>query len=216
MPQSEIGLFEALYTQRAIRSFKDQPVPREVITKIIEAATKAPSGGNSQPWAFIAVDDREMIARLAKLAQAQFARMYEGALKRAQPGDPPPFPRLKPLVENFANIPVLVYACMVRPAGQPATGPGPLTSVVPAVQNLLLAARGLGIGAAFTGMTLGSMDEVRAILKLPENIEPIAMIPMGYPDKERYGKTTRRPVAEVLHWNGWEGVKENSATLTHR
>jgi nitroreductase len=215
MSEGEIGLFEALYTQRAIRSYKHEPVPRDVIARIIEAATKAPSGGNSQPWAFIVVDDREKIVELAKLAREQFDRMYENAMRNYQPGDPPPLPRLKLMVEDFENIPALVYPCVVRPERNPS-GQGMESSIYPAVQNMLLAARGLGVGAAFTTMTLAHMDEVKRTLNLPENVQPLAMVPMGYPDKERYGKTTRRPWQEVTHFNGWEGDKGNSAVPTHR
>ena len=81
MPEGDIGLFDALYTQRAIRSFKHEPVPRETISRIIEAATKAPSGGNSQPWAFIVVDERDKIVALAQVARDQFGQMYENAMK---------------------------------------------------------------------------------------------------------------------------------------
>ncbi len=215
MTDEQIGLFDALFTQRAIRSFKHEAVPRETIAKIIEAATKAPSGGNSQPWAFIVVDNREKIVELGKVARTLFAGMYENALKNQQPGDPPPLPRLKLMVEDFDNIPVLVYPCAVRPPGR-SGGPGMQASIYPAVQNLLLAARGLGVGAAFTTMTLGNMDKVRELLDLPENVEPLAMVPIGFPDKEHYGKTTRRPWQEVTHFNGWEGDKGNSVVPTHR
>jgi nitroreductase len=215
MPEGDIGLFEALYTQRAIRSFKHEPVPRDVISRIIEAATKAPSGGNSQPWAFVVVDEREKIVELAKLGREQFDRMFENAMRNYQPGDPPPLPRLKLMVEDFENIPVLVYPCVVKPERNP-TGQGMESSIYPAVQNMLLAARGLGVGAAFTTMTLAHMDEVKRILDLPENVQPLAMVPMGYPDRERYGKTTRRPWQEVTHFNGWEGDKAYSVVPTHR
>lgn len=215
MAEQEIGLFEALYTQRAIRSYKHEPVPRDVIAKIIEAGTKAPSGGNSQPWAFVVVDDRDKIAELAQIAREQFDGMYANAMKNYQAGDPPPLPRLKLMVEDFENIPVLVYPCLVRPSRNPS-GQGMQSSVYPAVQNLLLAARGMGVGAAFTTMTLSHMDRLREVLSLPENVEPLVMVPMGYPDKERYGKTTRRPWQEVTHFNGWEGDKGYSVVPTHR
>ena len=215
MAEVEIGLFKAMSTQRAIRSYKREPVPREIVSKIIEMATKAPSGGNSQPWAFVVVDDRQKIIELAALAREQFDAMYANAMKNYQPGDPPPLPRLKLMVEDFENIPVLVYPCVVKPARNPS-GQGMQSSVYPAVQNLLLAARGYGVGAAFTGMTLSHMDKVRELLSLPENVEPLAMVPMGYPDKEHYGKTTRRPWQEVTHFNGWEGDKGYSVVPTHR
>lgn len=215
MPEPEIGLFEAMRSQRAIRSFTRQPIERETIGRIVEAATRAPSGGNSQPWAFIVVDDRELISKLAEVAREQFAGMMANALSHMQPGDPPPMPRLKLMVEDFENIPVLVYACAVRPS-ESASVQAMGSSIYPAVQNLLLAARGLGVGAAFTTMTLQYMDRVRSLLDLPANVEPLVMVPMGYPDKERYGKTSRRPWQEVTHFNGWEGDKGNTAAVTHR
>ncbi|MGE0687705.1 MAG: nitroreductase family protein, partial [Dehalococcoidia bacterium] len=123
MPEGDISLFDALSTQRAIRSYKHEPVPRDVLAKIIEYATKAPSGGNSQPWAFIVVDDREKIRALGDIARVQFAAMYENAMKNVQPGDPPPLPRLKLMVEDFDNIPAIVYPCLVKPERNP-TGAG--------------------------------------------------------------------------------------------
>ena len=215
MPDSEMGVFEAIYTQRAIRSFKPDPIPREDLPKIIEAATKAPSGGNTQPWAFIVIQEKEKISTMAGFARHGFGEMYEAAKARMQPGDPDPFPRLKPMVEAFEKIPCLIVVCNVNPPGR--TGAGNGASIFPAVQNLLLAARATGIGAALTaGWASRDTEGVKSLLSLPDNVEPVAYIPMGYPDTERYGKTTRRPWAEVTHWDGWEGEKENSATPTHR
>ena len=88
----QIGLFDAIYTQRAIRSFKTDPIPHDDIVKIIEAATKAPSGANSQPWAFVVVQDKAKIAKMAEYAKEGFEGMRQNALARIQPGDPPPFP----------------------------------------------------------------------------------------------------------------------------
>ena len=210
MADSEIGLFEAIYTQRAIRSFKSDPVPEETLRKVIEAATKAPSGGNSQPWAFIVVQDRKTVSAIAEYAKPGFAQMYERALARAKPGDPPPFPRLKPLVDNFEQVPAIVFPCLVRPPGSTGGGGGTMAgaSIYPAVQNLLLAARGLGLGAAITGLAMGNQDDVKKLLDVPENVDLVALIPMGFPDTERYGKTTRKPVNEVLHWEGWGNLRD--------
>jgi nitroreductase len=208
----EIGLFDAIYSQRAIRSFKPDPVPDELIEKVIEAATKAPSGGNSQPWAFVAVRDAETRAELSAIARRTFDGMYEAALSRAQPGDPPPFPKLKVMVEHIEDIPVWIVACLTMPGS-----PGAYGSIWPAVQNLLLAARGLGLGAVLTGLLGGpSLDATKKILGIPDEIEPVAFIPLGYPDKQRYGPTTRRPLSEVLHWEHWEEGKANSAKMPYR
>ncbi len=213
LPEDEISLFEATHTQRAIRSFRPDPIPREQIVKMIETATKAPSGSNTQPWAFIVLQDRGKVAELAKFTRPGFQAMLDQAAAGVQPGATGPLPSLDEMVEGFGRIPLIVVVCMVNPPGE--TGRGDCASIYPAIQNLLLAARALGIGATLTdGWTYDSDAEtwaVRKLLNIPEHVEPIAFIPMGYPDKERYGKTTRRPWAEVTHWDGWEGEKENSA-----
>lgn len=217
MTESQIGLFDAIYTQRAIRSYKPDPVPHEMIVKIIEAATKAPSGANSQPWAFVVIENAEKRAKLAEWAKDGFFNgMYKAALERMKPGDPPPLANLKPMIEQFEIIPVVIVACLVRPEGQ-AHGTGNYGSIFPAIQNLLLAARGLGLGGLLSsGWAQPHMAEIKEMLTLPANVEPVAFIPIGFPDKQRYGKTTRRPVEEIMHWDGWEADKVNSAVVSHR
>lgn len=215
--ETQIGLFDAIYTQRAIRSYKSDPVPKELITKVIEAATKAPSGANTQPWAFMVIQDDEKRAKLAEWAKDGFFNgMYKAAVERMKPGDPPPFANLKPMIEEFEKIPVIIVACLVRPEGQ-AHGTGNYSSIFPAVQNLLLAARGLGLGALLSsGWANKHLQDIREMLKLPDNVETVAFIPLGYPDKQRYGKTTRRPVEEVTYWDEWEEGRVNSAQAAHR
>ena len=209
MAEQEIGLFEALYSQRAIRSLKPDPLPDDVLRRIVEAGTKAPSGGNRQMWSFIVVTDPALIGRIAELAKEQFGHMYEQALARMQPGDEMPFPRLKPLVETFEKVPAIIFPCNVRPEGSPKpTSPMAGSSIYPAVQNMLLAARGLGIGSVLTMLGLSHEDEIRELLGVPDNVDLMATLPVGYPDKERYGSTTRRPVSEVAHWNRWGAHKE--------
>ena len=213
MPDDDVGLFEATHTQRAIRSFRPDPIPRELIIKMIETATKAPSGSNTQPWAFIVLQAPDRVAELAEFTRKGFQVMLDRAGAGAQIGATGPLPSLDEMIEGFGRIPLIVIVCLVNPPGE--TGRGDCASIYPAIQNLLLAARALGIGATLTdGWTYDSEAEtaaVRELLKIPEHVEPIAFIPMGYPDQERYGKTRRRPWDEVTHWDGWEGENENSA-----
>lgn len=216
MSEDEIGLFEAMFTQRAIRRFKSEPVPQELLERVLTAATKAPSGGNMQPWAFVVVRDPETLRAAAEIARRRFARLYEHALARQQPGDPPPMPNLKRMIDEIDLIPSWIIVCADAPPGVP---PEQLQgSVYPAVQNLLLAARGVGLGAVLTGLLAG--DEpggVRELLGLPDHVLPIAFIPIGYPaDGVRYGPTTRRPLSEVVHWDRWDAAKANTATVSHR
>jgi nitroreductase len=142
--------------------------------------------------------------------------MFDAALARQQPGDPPPFPKLKKMIESFERIPAMIICCVELRPGQPA-GAGDYGSIFPAVQNLLLAARGIDLGAALTsGWAMQDMAELRAVFGIPDGVEPVAFVPVGHPDGERYGPTTRRPVDEVLHWDGWEAGKPNSAVLPYR
>ena len=204
MAEQEIGLFEALYSQRAIRSLRSDAVPDDVLRRIVEAGTKAPSGGNRQMWSFIVVTDPALIGRIAEFAKDQFGHMYEQALAHMRPGDDMPFPRLKPLIETFEHVPAIIFACNVRPEGSPKpTSPMAGSSIYPAVQNMLLAARGLGIGSVLSTIGLAHEDEIKELLSVPENVDLMATLPVGYPDKERYGPTTRRPASEVTHWNRW-------------
>lgn len=209
MVEREIGLFEALYSQRAIRSLRPDPVPEDMLRRIVEAGTKAPSGSNRQMWSFVVVTDPALIGRIAELVRDQFGHMYEQALARMQPGDEMPFPRLKPLVETFEKVPAVIFPCSVRPEGSPKpTNPMAGASIYPAVQNMLLAARGLGIGSVLTTMGLAHEDKIKELLGVPDNVDLMATLPLGYPDKERYGSTTRRPVSEVTHWNRWGALQE--------
>ena len=203
MTNQEIGLFEAIYSQRAIRSYTTEPVSEETLRRIIEAGTKAPSGGNRQPWAFVAVTDADAIATIATQAKAQFAPMYERAVANLKPGDELPFPRLKPLVDKFETVTAVIFPCYVQPEGSTDPPSAGASSIFPAIQNMLLAARGLGVGAVLTSLALRDPAPVKALLGLPDNVHPLALIPLGYPDKERYGKTTRKPLSEVAHWNRW-------------
>ena len=196
----EIDLFEAIYTQRAIRQFKPDPVPDDVVHKLIEAATKAPSGGNSQPWRFLVIRDAEskrVIGEYYKRAwDAAYGAQSTSTLQsrvRTSAAD---------LAEHMHEVPVLILAC-VQHDGSPGTmGRG--SSIYPAVQNLLLAARGLGLGSALTTLHKQSEKEIKQLLGIPDNVETAALLPIGYPaEGARYGPTSRRPVEEVLSWDGW-------------
>ena len=208
MSEAEIGLFEALYTQKAIRRLKSDPVPDGLIDKMIEAATKAPSGGNLQPWAFIIIKDQETKDRIgvwyrdawdntygklpqeARTATESFARVYRSA---------------EHLAFHLAEAPVFIMVCArSKPPGL-SGGVGSAShygSIYPAVQNLLLAARGLGLGATLTTLHKIHEDEVKELLGMPVEAETIALVPIGYP-KGKYGPAARKPLDEVVYHERW-------------
>ncbi len=198
----EVGLFETMYTQRALRYLSDRDVSDDLVSKLIEAATKAPSGGDSQPWQFLVIKDPETRQRIAEY----YGRSWDLAYGVHAPSPPTigtgVFRSASHLAKHMAEVPVLILAC-VEHDGSPGTmGRG--SSIYPAVQNLLLAARGLGLGSALTTLHKRYEDEIKDLLGIPDNVETAALLPVGYPaDGARYGPTRRRPVQEVTYWERW-------------
>ena len=192
----DIGLFEAIHTQRAIRYLRPDPVSDEVIWKLIKAATKAPSGTNRQPWKFIIIRDaytkrligryyQHIIPRLRRLAKEQ-PRIYESATY---------------LAKHLHEAPVLILVC-VENGGPSTLSKG--SSIYPAVQNLLLAARGLGLGSVLTTFHKQYEHEIKDLLGIPDDVETAALLPVGYLDnRAQYGPTHRSPVEEVTYWEHW-------------
>ena len=196
----EIGLFEAMYTQRAIRQFKPDPVSDDVVRKLIEAATKAPSGGNSQPWRFLVIRDAES----KRVIGEYYNRAWDAAYGAQSTSTLQSHVRTSAanLAEHMHEVPVLIMAC-IQHDGSPGTmGRG--SSIFPAVQNLLLAARGLGLGSVITSLHKRYEQEIKELLGIPENVETAALLPIGYPaDGVTYGPTRRSPVEEVTYQERW-------------
>jgi nitroreductase len=196
-------LEEAMRTQRAIRRIKSDPVDDSLVLHILELAMKAPTGSNAQNWEFIVVKDREVVAklgRLNRLAMNAFGPIYKRTLQKRMDDK---MLRIEKAVrwqaDHFDDIPVVVVACIkgvIAPyptiAASSAYG-----SIYPAVQNLLLAARAAGLGAALITMPLWSTFAAKRVLGLPWNVTPCAVVPLGWP-MGRYGPTTRRPVGEFV------------------
>ena len=201
MPQ-EIGLFEAIYTQRAIRQFKPDPVPDDMVRRLIESATRAPSGGNRQPWRFVVIRDAETKRRIGHYYRQAWEAAYGG-----QSSAPPPIqPRVRAsaanLAEHMHQVPVLILACIEHDGSPSTMSRG--SSIYPAVQNLLLAARALGLGSVITTLHKRYEREVKDLLGIPDNVETAALLPIGYPaEGVRYGATHRTPVEEVTYWERW-------------
>lgn len=205
---NEIGLFDAIYTARAIRRFRADPVPDDVILEVIEAGTMAPSATNAQPWAFVVVRDAEskrfVKERYARTFHAAYAQA-EGMIDRAASGDRA---RLLGsatyLADHLDEVPVLLFCCIERYGPQrPGRERDPrYDSIFPAVQNILLACRGLGLGACLTTLHTVHEAEIHERLGIPPGYASPAMIPIGYP-VDRHGPIRRRPAAEVTHWERW-------------
>ena len=196
-------LSEAMETQRAVRRLLPDPVDDATILRVIELATKAPTGSNLQNWEFVVVRDPDVKHQLARLNRQAWS-VYRRLGKRKARKDPSTRKIIDAVqwqADHFEEIPVVIVACLH--GRSPVFGPPVLAtsfygSAYPAVQNLLLAARGLGLGATLTTLPLWSTSLARRTLGLPSKVTPVAVIPLGWP-RGRYGPTTRKPVGEVVH-----------------
>ena len=208
-----MDLFDALSTTRAIRRFTDEPVAEVDILACIRAATQGPSGGNIQPWQFLVVTVPDTRRAIGEVYRRAYDR-YEPALLRARPPArsaeaDASFERMRRasrhLADHLGEAPAMVLVLMPSISMTLHDDQGPLdvgtpfASVYPAVQNFMLAARGLGIGTTLTTVYRIYQDEVRAICGVPDRYEIVALVPMGRPRGEfRVGR--RRPVEQVTHW----------------
>lgn len=199
----DMPLAEVMSTQRAIRRLKPDPVDDALVLRLIELALKAPTGSNAQNWEFIVVKDPQVKAKLAKMNR-QAWRLYGGAGRRMaeRSGDETMIRIIRAVqwqADHFEEVPVIVVACLksIIPIWPPVAAASLYGSIFPSVQNLLLAARAAGLGAALITLPLWSRMLARRALGLPWNIAPCAVIPLGWP-KGKYGPTTRRPVGEVV------------------
>ena len=209
-----MDLFEAITTTISVRRFTDAPVTDDEILTCIRAATHAPSGGNIQPWQFLVVRDAALRRALGDLYRRAYAR-YEPAVVRTLPPsrsdeDKARSERMlasaRHLAAHIGEVPAMVLVLMpnISMTLEDAQGPldvgTPFASVFPAVQNFMLAARGLGIGTTLTTVYRIFQGEVRALCAIPERYEIVALIPMGRPQK-RFTVGRRRPPEQVTHWD---------------
>ncbi|WP_036519052.1 nitroreductase family protein [Nocardioides sp. J54] len=205
----DADIWEALYTTRAMRRMRPDPVPLDVQARIMDAAVRAPSGGDAQPWRFLLVDDPEVKARLAAPYRESVAMLWRGHYAdqvAAAAADPESetsrrFVRLQAsvqyLADHFEDVPLLLFAFTRndRDGG----------SIFPAVWSAMLAARAQGVGSALTNvLDIFRPDTTRAVLGVPPDRgwDLKATVALGYP-RGRWGVAPRRPAHEVTFRNGW-------------
>ena len=199
----DMPLGEAMETQRVVRRLLPDPVDDATVLRIIELATKAPTGSNLQNWEFVVVRDPDVKHQLARLNRQAWS-VYRRLGKRKARNDESTRKIVEAVqwqADHFEEIPVVIVACLHGRSpvfGPPVMATSYYGSAYPAVQNLLLAARGLGLGATLTTLPLWSTSLARRTLGLPSKVTPVAVVPLGWP-RGRYGPTTRKPVGEVVH-----------------
>lgn len=210
--QRRSSVLDTIATTRAIRRFTDEPVSDEDLAEILFAATRAPSGSNRQPFRFVVLRDGPG-ARVAKRLIGEEARRLWSAKQRADgydqgSGTDPTSPKARTartmnrFVESFEEMPVVVLACLER-YREPRIAEG--ASVFPACQNLLLAARALGLGGVLTLWHQPVEDRLREVLEIPEQVVIQATIPIGHPEG-RHGPVRRRPLRELVSEDRWDAA----------
>jgi nitroreductase len=220
-----IDVFEAMSTARALRNFKPDPVPEAVISRILDAAIRAPSAGNAQNWAFVVVRDeaqRRLLGAVYCKASNIASAMYAARGRPAHLTEEQFQQMLASgghLWEHMADAPVILVPCQTEPVLPPieTLPPGVRdlytqercymervrgASIYPAIQNIILACRALGLGTTITTNHIRCEDEVKAVLGIPDNVQTCAMMPIGYPHG-KFGPVVRRSVAEVAHSDRW-------------
>ena len=194
-----MSLGEAMFSQRAIRRFKPDPIPDEDLHIALEAATKAPNGSNLQPWRFLVIRDANIKQNFAKLYQEAWwaKRRDQGIFPKDIPPGKGTIQSARRLADEIGDAPVIVLVCAT------SRDVGSMASVIPAAQNLLLAARGQGIGGVLTTLHPDVDDRVHELLNMPEEAQVVYCIPLGYP-RGRFGPTQRKPLSEVVTYDGWD------------
>jgi nitroreductase len=204
-----MDLLEGLATTRAIRRYTDAPVTEEELATIMFAATRAPSGSNRQAFRFLVLRDGPRALEARRILGDAARRMWLG--KSAMDGyakgsgADPTSPKarmartMQHYAEHFADAPVIVLVCLARyREANPFEG----ASVYPAAQNLLLAARAIGLGGVLTGVQQLAGDELHRALAVPEGVALHATITLGHP-AGHHGPVRRRPVKELVYEDGW-------------
>lgn len=199
-----MDVFEAMETCRAIRYLKPDPVDDELVEKVIHAATRAPSPGNSQGRDFIVVRDP---AKKKAIGDAIEAAMVErvAAMPRPDKTHRLMLDGTAHLVKTIGTAPVLILVAgkAVYPPQAPRVD-FVWSSVYPAAQNLIVAARALGLGTTFTTFQGVADKTIREVLSIPDDVYVGCMIPLGWPDA-KFGPVNRVPLEQVIHHDGWQG-----------
>ncbi|HET6306080.1 MAG TPA: nitroreductase family protein [Rhodopila sp.] len=200
-------VFEIIGTTRAMRRLKPDPVPDELIVKILQAGTAAANGGNNQTWRFLVVKD----PAIKKAVQVWYKKAFDEVVgPRYASSAPPPgvtadkykrqHSAVEYLTEHFHEAPVWIVACL-QDGANPGRGAG--ASIYPAVQNMLLAIRALGLGSTLTTRHMLHANEADAALGLPEGVHSYAILPIGYP-LGKFGPVGRGKLSDFVYLDKWQ------------
>jgi nitroreductase len=203
----ELGLFEVIHSTRSIRRFRDEAVSDELVHRVLDAAIRAPSGAARQHWRFVVVRDAELRRRIGDVYRECFREVYTpDRVANATAGqERRVFTSADYLADHMGSEPpVLIVCCLENEPGAPPATRSAGGSIYPSVQNLMLAARALGLGTCLTTLHLRREQAIKDILDIPDHVDTYALIPLGWPAAP-FGPLGRRPVEDVAFIDGWRG-----------
>jgi nitroreductase len=221
----DIALLDAIYSARSLRRLKPDPVPEDLITRVLDAAIRASSAGNAQNWAFIVVRDAQLRRQLGAIYRRASDIANEIYKARGRPAHMSEAQyRLfltsgAHLWDHMGDAPVLLLPCLQERPPPPSELLPPAVqaryaeerayevrirgaSIYPAVQNIILACRAFGLGTVITTNHIRLEHEVKALLGLPPDVSTYALMPIGWPEG-RFGPLSRKPVREVVFAERW-------------
>lgn len=199
---ADITLLNGINTLRAIREFKPDLVPKDKLEIVLEAASKAASGSNTQPWEFIVILDPKTKARLTEpMLRTWLERLgatgISGRMKQV-------YDDATEMLRNTERVPAIIYCCLDTNKASKSEEVR-YSSIYPAVQNLMLAAHALGIGSCLTvhgSTSTRGEPEVKKILGIPEHVKIACLVYVGYP-RRKHGPPKRKPLENFVHYDHW-------------
>tara|TARA_Y100000590_G_scaffold66301_3_gene71786 strand:- start:9304 stop:9900 length:597 start_codon:yes stop_codon:yes gene_type:complete len=198
-----MDVIEAMETCIAMRYLKSDPIPEADLQRLIYAATRASSPGNSQGWEFIVLTDSNIKKVIGEAVASGMAPVFENLPDDIDPVSDRMYKGAIHLAENFSNVPAWIIgaARKIYPPHEPSIE-FMHSTIYPAAQNLIVAARSMGIGSTFTTFQMVAEDAIRSELSVPEDVHLCFCAAVGYPERS-FGPVRRKPLEEVTHWNKW-------------
>jgi len=200
---SEMSLLDGINSLRSVRKFKPDPIPEHKLKIVLQSASKAASGSNTQPWEFVVVRDAQVKAHLKEpMLRTWLARLAGSAGMSPRMRDV--YDEATEMLRNTEKVPVIIYCCVdLNRVGK--SEEVRYASIYPAVQNLMLAAHAIGLATCLTvhGSTpTRGESEVKKVLGIPEHVKIACLIYLGYP-VVRLGRPKRKPIEKFVHDNRW-------------
>ncbi len=198
-----MDVIEAMESCIAMRYLKEDPVPDADLERLVYAATRASSPGNSQHWEFIVLTDPTVKGKIGEAVAAAMGPVFANMPEGRDGVENRMYRGAAHLATNFAKVPAWILGCARK--AYPPDAPTEAfmhSTIYPAGQNLIVAARSMGLGTTFTTFQMAAEDVIRATLSIPSDVHLCLLVAVGYPERE-FGPVRRKPVSDVLHWNAW-------------